>query len=64
MFSPDVAARFAAGEDEPLSATGGLGLRLCREICHALGSRLEAGTAGDGTTEFRFVLPAAPASTA
>ena len=61
---PDVAARFAAGEDEPLSATGGLGLRLCREICHALGSRLEAGTAGDGTTEFRFVLPAAPASTA
>lgn len=61
---PDVAARFAAGEDEPLSATGGLGLRLCREICHALGSRLEAGTAADGSTEFRFILPAVPASTA
>jgi len=58
-----VAVRFAAGEDEPLSATGGLGLRLCREICRALGSKLEAGTAADGATEFYFTLPAAPAST-
>ena len=61
---PDVAARFAAGQDEPLSATGGLGLRLCREICHALGSRLEAGITADGATEFRFTLPAAPVPSA
>lgn len=57
---PEVAARFSAGEDPPLSATGGLGLRLCREICRALGGRLEAGTAADGATEFCFTLPAAP----
>lgn len=59
-LSAEVAARFAAGHDEPLSATGGLGLRLCREICRALGNRLEAGTGQDGGTEFSFVLPSAP----
>ncbi len=51
-----VAQRFAAGVDEPMTATGGLGLRLCREICRALGTQLEAGTAADGGTEFAFVL--------
>jgi len=54
-----VAARFAAGQDEPLSATGGLGLRLCREICRALATRLEAAPAPAGGTEFSFELKAA-----
>ena len=52
----EVAARFAAGEDEPMTATGGLGLRLCREICRALGTRLDARTSVDGGTEFGFAL--------
>jgi len=56
---PEVAARFAAGEDQPITATGGLGLRLCREICGALGTKLKAATAADGGTEFSFVLPSA-----
>ena len=42
---PEVAARFASGQNEPITATGGLGLRLCREICAALGTKLEAGAA-------------------
>jgi signal transduction histidine kinase len=53
---PAVAARMATGENEPLTATGGLGLRLCREICRALGLRLEAGVAPDGDTEFGCTL--------
>ena len=59
---PAVAARFAAGENEPITATGGLGLRLCREICRALGLKLEAGTAGGGGTEFCFTLREAAVS--
>lgn len=55
-LEPGLAARFAAGEDGPMTATGGLGLRLCREICHALGTKLAAGTAADGGTEFYFTL--------
>lgn len=55
---PDVAKRFADGEDEPITATGGLGLRLCREICGELGLRLEARSAEVGGTEFSVVLPA------
>ena len=55
---PAPAKRFAAGENEPMTATGGLGLRLCREICQALGMRLEAGAGADGGTEFSFNLPA------
>jgi len=51
-----VAARLAAGEDGPLTATGGMGLRLCREICRALNLRLEAGRGANGGTEFRFTL--------
>ena len=58
-LSPAVAARFSAGEDEPLTATGGLGLRLCREICRALDTRLEAGSDADGGTEFGFTVRAA-----
>jgi signal transduction histidine kinase len=57
-LAPEVAARFAAGEDEPMTATGGLGLRLCREICRALRTPLEAGNAADGGTEFAFTLKA------
>ena len=53
---PAVAARLAAGKDGPLTATGGMGLRLCREICRALGMRLEAGSGANGGTEFRFTL--------
>lgn len=53
---PAVAARLATGENEPLTATGGLGLRLCREICQALGSRLEAGVTADGRTVFGCTL--------
>lgn len=52
----EVARRFASGENEPVTATGGLGLRLCREICQALGMRLEAGSSLDGGTEFSFML--------
>jgi len=54
---PEVAARFAAGKDEPITATGGLGLRLCREICAALDTGLAAGSAPEGGTEFSFILP-------
>jgi signal transduction histidine kinase len=53
---PDVAARLVSGEDEPMTATGGLGLRLCREICGALGMKLEARAAAEGGTEFGFVM--------
>lgn len=60
-LSPAVAARLATGENEPLTATGGLGLRLCREICQALGSRLEAGVSVDGGTEFGCLLREAAA---
>lgn len=59
---PEVAARFAAGENAPITATGGLGLRLCREICAALGTKLEAGVAPEGGTEFSFTLPVAAAA--
>lgn len=58
---PEVAARFAEGKNEPITATGGLGLRLCREICGAMETRLEAGMAADGGTEFSFVLKASTA---
>jgi len=60
-LSPAVAARLATGENEPLTATGGLGLRLCREICQALGSSLEAGVSADGGTEFGCMLREAAA---
>lgn len=52
----EISARFAAGKDEPLTATGGLGLRLCREICRALGTKLEAVSSPETGTEFGFVL--------
>jgi signal transduction histidine kinase len=58
-LEPEVAARFAAGADEPLTATGGLGLRLCREICSVLDTQLVAGVSADGRTEFSFMLPRA-----
>ncbi len=59
---PEVAARFAAGENEPMTATGGLGLRLCREICRALGTQLEAGGSKESGTEFSFTLKTNPLS--
>lgn len=61
---PAVAARLAAGENEPITATGGLGLRLCREICRVLGLRLEASAAREGGTEFHFTLREAAISLA
>lgn len=42
----------------PVGAAGGLGLRLCIEIGHALGTELEFVT-GPGGTEFGFSLPIA-----
>ncbi len=57
-LSAEVAARMAAGKDGPLTAAGGMGLRLCREICQALGIRLEAETDTGGETEFAFTLTA------
>jgi signal transduction histidine kinase len=57
----DVIARLDAGEHEPMTATGGLGLRLCREICAALGMKLEARVPAGGGAEFAFTLPAAVA---
>lgn len=59
---PEVATRFAAGHHEPITATGGLGLRLCREICAALSTKLEAGAASEGGTQFSFTLPMAAAA--
>ncbi|HSJ04778.1 MAG TPA: sensor histidine kinase [Verrucomicrobium sp.] len=55
-LSPDVAARLAADLDEPVTATSGMGLRLCREICRALGIRLETAAGAEGGTEFSFTL--------
>ncbi|RYD47764.1 MAG: ATP-binding protein [Verrucomicrobiaceae bacterium] len=55
-LSPAVAARLAAGEDEPITATGGMGLKLCREICQALHMPLEANLPPEGGTEFGFTL--------
>lgn len=54
-----IAERLAADQNEPVTATGGLGLRLCREICAALGMKLEARTPTEGGAEFSFTLPAA-----
>lgn len=59
-LSPAVAARLAAGQDGPLTATGGMGLRLCREICEALEMRLEARPSETGGAEFAFTLRKAP----
>ena len=41
-----------------MTATGGLGLRLCREICVALAMKLTSHAVGDRRTEFGFTLPA------
>jgi signal transduction histidine kinase len=59
-LSPAVIARLAADEDAPMTASGSLGLRLCREICASLGLRLQAtvGSGGAGA-EFHFTLRAA-----
>jgi signal transduction histidine kinase len=61
-LAAEMAARFAAGEDEPMTATGGLGLRLCREICRAFDMRLGARTSEEGGTEFNFTLKSAVAA--
>lgn len=53
---PEISSRLAEGEDMPISATGGMGLRLCREICHALGIHLQARSGEEGGTEFSFRL--------
>lgn len=59
----EIAERLAADVNEPVTATGGLGLRLCREICAALGMKLEARTPAHGGAEFSFTLPAAGETT-
>jgi signal transduction histidine kinase len=55
-LSAEVAGKLAAGEDAPMTATGGMGLRLCREICRALDMQLEARAGVDGGTEFGFTF--------
>jgi signal transduction histidine kinase len=55
-LSPEVAQRLAARVDEPMTATSGMGLKLCREICEALEIPLEAHTPKSGGTEFGFTL--------
>jgi signal transduction histidine kinase len=55
-LAPEVAARLAANADEPVTATSGMGLRLCREICRALGLQLVATAGAEGGTEFSFAL--------
>ncbi|WP_038163473.1 ATP-binding protein, partial [Verrucomicrobium sp. BvORR106] len=55
-LAPEVAARLAADADEPVTATSGMGLRLCREICRALGLQLVAAAGADGGTQFSFLL--------
>ena len=55
----EIIARLNAGQNEPMTAIGGLGLRLCREICAALGMRLAARVPAEGGAEFAFILPAA-----
>jgi signal transduction histidine kinase len=60
---PAVAARLAAGVDGPFTATNGLGLRLCREICQALDMHLEATSLPEGGAQFSFTMRQAPAST-
>jgi signal transduction histidine kinase len=59
----EIVARLVSGQNEPMTATGGLGLRLCREICAALGMKLEARAPAGGGAEFAFTLPAADDST-
>ena len=49
----------AENADQPIHSGGGLGLRLCREIGHALGIRLHAAPGAGGGTEMSFVLTAA-----
>ncbi len=51
-----VIARLDAGEDGPMTATGGLGLRLCREICTALETSLSASAPAEGGAAFSFTL--------
>lgn len=55
-LSLEVAARLAADLDEPVTATSGMGLRLCREICRALEIKLESSIGAEGGTEFSFTL--------
>jgi signal transduction histidine kinase len=57
---PAVVARFEAGEDEPITATSGLGLRLCREICRALRMKLETRADLREGAEFSFTALEAP----
>lgn len=58
---PAIAARLSSGQDEPVTATGGMGLKLCREICDALGTPLQSRSPQDGGAEFDFTLTLAPA---
>jgi signal transduction histidine kinase len=55
----EVAARLAGDQDEPMTATGGMGLKLCREICSVLGMPLETNLPPEGGTEFSFTLKSA-----
>jgi signal transduction histidine kinase len=52
----EIIARLAADQDVPMTAMGGLGLRLCREICVALGMRLSASAPAEGGAQFSFAM--------
>jgi signal transduction histidine kinase len=54
-LSPEIASRLTEGSDE--FGTGGLGLRLCREICQQLGIRLKAEAGTEAGMRFHFTLP-------
>lgn len=54
----EVATRWQT-DDAAVFRAGGLGLRLCREICQRLGVQLTTGVAREGGAEFGFVLPTA-----
>jgi signal transduction histidine kinase len=58
-LSPEIAARLVADEDGPITASGGLGLRLCRQICRVLGMKLVPTAGIGGGTSFGFLLNAA-----
>ncbi|MCW1886042.1 ATP-binding protein [Luteolibacter flavescens] len=61
-LAPAIAARLSSGQDESITATGGMGLKLCREICDALGTPLQARSPEDGGAEFDFTLKIAPST--
>ncbi len=55
-----VATQLVNGSSTAWISPGGLGLRLCREIGHVIGTKFHVATPPAGGTEISFTLPAAP----